>query len=113
MSLCAQNRHGALGCWGKHMQRDTLFTNKIIHLFNHAADKHQLSPLEYMVWHALIYTCSNANEEGNQLMTASIADIEREVRIKRETIRRALITLKERGLAKQLSNRWVFQTVEQ
>ena len=69
--------------------------------------------MEYMVWHALIYTCSNANEEANQFMTVTIADIEREVRIKRETIRRALLTLNERGLAKQLSNRWIFQTIEQ
>lgn len=94
------------------MQRDIPFTNKIIHSFNHAADKHQLTAMEYMVWHALVYTCNDKLDGNGKSMTVKILDIELRVRLKRETIRRILFTLQERGLARKINGGWIFQTVD-
>jgi hypothetical protein len=94
------------------MQVDKPFTNKIVHFFNHASDKHQLSANEYMVWHALVYACSNTNDDIVDCCTVSIADVERTIRLKRETIRRALLTLAECGLTQQVNNRWIFRTID-
>ena len=95
------------------MQANMPFTNKVVHFFNQASDKHQLSANEYIVWYGLFYACCNPNDAIADYYTVSIADVERAIRLKRETIRRALIILAERGLAQQVHNRWIFKTIDE
>lgn len=93
------------------MQQDNEYTNQTIEYFNAAALAFGISPLEFLVWHALVHACSNADNNLNHYYAVSIADVTRTLKVQRETIRRAIMNLHEKGLAKRIGDRWMFQTV--
>lgn len=69
-----------------------------------------LEPTEYLVWHALLLTCLSENNELETLVSVSITEIATNIPIHREKIRRALVKLKKKRLAKQLGSHWIFLT---
>ena len=78
--------------------------------YNGVAEKHGLAPTEYLVWHALVAACSTMEERSDYYYYAvSIADVIRQIRIQRETVRRCLHNLAEKQLAKRIGDRWIFQ----
>ena len=81
----------------------------VIH-FNAAAEKHDLAPNEYIVWHALVAACSTMEERSDYYYYAvSTADVVRQIRMQRETVRRCLMKLEAKQLAKRIGDRWIFQ----
>ena len=78
--------------------------------FNAAAEKHDLAPNEYIVWHALVAACSTMGERSDYYYYAvSTADVVRQIRMQRETVRRCLMNLEAKQLAKRIGDRWIFQ----
>ena len=47
----------------------------------------------------------------NHYYAASIADVARAIRIQRETVRRALLSLEQYQLARRINDRWIFQSI--
>lgn len=95
------------------MFHDTGFSTKAVEAFNYSNALFDVSPSEYLVWHALVVACSNMNGSVNHYFAASIADVARAVRIQRETVRRALLNLERYGLARRVNERWIFVNVDQ
>jgi predicted transcriptional regulator len=92
---------------------DTGFSIKIVDTYNYSTALFDVSPSEYLVWHALVVACSNTDGSVNHYYAASIADVARAVRIQRETVRRALLNLEKCGLARRVNERWIFLNVDQ
>ena len=92
------------------MKHDSKYASKTIVYYNAAAANFQLTPTEFLVWNALVFVCSHTEGIGNHFYAASIADIIRTLKMPRETIRRAFMSLHKKGLAKRLGDRWMFQT---
>ncbi len=90
------------------MFHDTGFSAKTVDTYNYSTSLFDVSPSEYLVWHALVVACSNTDGSINHYYAASIADVARAVRIQRETVRRALLNLEKHGLARRINERWIF-----
>lgn len=90
------------------MFHDTDFSTRTVETFNYSLALFEVSPVEYLVWHALVVACSNTDGSINHYYAASIADVARAVRIQRETVRRALFNLERYGLARRINERWIF-----
>ena len=88
------------------------FSNETVGSFNHSVALFKLSPSEYLVWHGLVVACSHQDGNINHYYAASIADVARTIRIQRETVRRALLSLEQYQLAKRINDRWIFQSAE-
>ena len=80
--------------------------------YNDFTTKCDITPLEYLVWHALVYACSTEHGVIKQYVAASIADVSRAVKIQRETVKRSLLKLEANGLARRIQNRWIFASVD-
>lgn len=78
--------------------------------FNAFNQKCAVEPVEYLVWHALLLACLSASQKNDFVLAASIADISKNVTIHREKIRRALVKLQQKRLAKQIGGQWIFLT---
>lgn len=110
LDICIPHIPFVTGCV---LQQNNEYTNQTVEYYNAAATAFQLSPLEFLVWHALVFACSNTEERRDyHYYAVSIADVSRAVKVQRETIRRALFVLHEKGLAKRLGDRWMFQTAD-
>lgn len=92
------------------MQHDADFSTQTVAHFNHSASLYDLSPSEFLVWHALVVACSHDEGSVNYYYAASIADVARAISIQRETVRRALLNLERNSLAKRVNDRWIFVT---
>jgi len=91
---------------------DADFSTSIVKTYNHSENLFDLSPSEYLVWHALVVACSNVDGSINHYYAASIADVARAIRIQRETVRRALLNLEKHGLVRRINERWIFIATE-
>lgn len=89
---------------------DADFSTATVDSYNQSALLAQLSPSEYLVWHALVVASSNSDGSINHYYAASIADVARAIRIQRETVRRALLKLEQKNLARRINERWIFMT---
>jgi predicted transcriptional regulator len=94
------------------MEKDGEYTTKTIEYYNAATSAYGLSPLEFLVWHGLVHACSINDDSLNHYYSVSIADVARTLKVQRETIRRAIMNLQKKGLAKRIGNRWIFETVQ-
>ena len=94
------------------MQHDIDFTVQTITTYNNSANAFDLSPSEYLVWHALVYACSTEHGVIKQYFAASIADVSGAVKIQRETVKRSLLKLEANGLARRIQNRWIFASID-
>ncbi len=63
------------------------------------------SPTEFITLNALMMTC--VSNDGEILLTASIADIAQIAKLPRETVRRALYSLKEKDRVRIVGKRWL------
>lgn len=91
------------------MLRELEFSSVNVQRYHRAVEKYQLSPSEYLVWHGLVVACSYSGERTDYLCYAvSVAEVSRAIKIQRETVRRALWNLQEKGLAKRINDRWMF-----
>ena len=95
------------------MKHDSQYSIQTVEYYNAAATAFELSPMEFLIWHALVSACSSTEERRDyHYYAVSIADVSRAVKVQRETIRRALFVLYEKGLAKRLGDRWMFKTAD-
>lgn len=76
--------------------------------FNEFVDHCSVTPIEYLVWHALVLACTKAS--GTQAITISVSlgEVADNINLHREQVRRALVKLKERRLAQQLGSTWIY-----
>lgn len=95
---------------GRTLQHDADFSTQTVARYNNSASLYDLSPSEFLVWHALVVACSHDEGSMNYYYAASIADVARAVSIQRETVRRALFNLERNSLAKRVNDRWMFVT---
>lgn len=89
------------------MRLDAAFSKKLVGDFRDAKAKHKLSVVEYLVWHALIATCMDIGDV-NIAQTTSVAAICDLSQLSRETVRRTLYVLADKGLAKRTNEMWIF-----
>lgn len=75
--------------------------------FNDFIDHCSVTPIEYLVWHALALACTEASRSHELQVSVSLGEVADQINLHREQVRRALIKLKNRRLAKQLGNTWV------
>jgi hypothetical protein len=94
------------------LQHNIDFTTETIITYTRSVAEFNLSPSEYLVWHALVFACSNADKNTNNYFSVSIADIIRCACIQRETVKRALLRLEECKLARRIQNRWIFSAID-
>ena len=94
------------------MQHNFDFSTEAVNGYNHSANKYDLLPSEYLVWHALVIACSTIEDNSNYYYAVSIADIARVIKIQRETVKRAVLKLEKNGLAKRVNDRWIFLSTD-
>ncbi len=70
-----------------------------------------VSPGEFIILNALTVACYRQINDG-LLMTATIADVSHISGLSREAVRRALLSLAERGLIRGVSHRWIPNEIE-
>lgn len=84
------------------------FAGDIINNYNNVKKRFDVSPVEYIVWQALIKACSNEATEHNQSYVVTATTLLSEVNLSRETVRRSLYQLQEKGLAKKIGDNWLY-----
>ena len=84
------------------------FANSTLDNYNSVKKRFDVSPTEYLVWLALIKACSKAATIPNQSYVVSANALLDEVLSSRETVRRSLYQLQEKGLAKKIGDNWLF-----
>lgn len=70
--------------------------------------EYQLTPNEYMIWKALITACTKIYFETQHSNTVSIPDICRELNLNTSVVQKIITLLQNKGLAKQIGDRWVY-----
>jgi hypothetical protein len=76
--------------------------------YNEFVDHCPVTPIEYLVWHALVLACNEASQTQQLKISVSLGEVTEHINLHREQVRRALVKLKERRLAQQLGPTWVY-----
>ena len=76
--------------------------------FNKFVSSCDVSPLEMLVWCALLEACKKTPSEDDMIMTVSITDLTEIVSLHREQIRRALNKLRDKKLARNVGGQWIY-----
>jgi hypothetical protein len=77
--------------------------------YNEFVAKCEVSPLDYLVWHALIIACVKNQKSDEYIISASIRDIGDHITVHKEKIRRSLLKLRNKELAQQISGQWIYR----
>lgn len=80
-----------------------------IRYYNNFTKKCEVTPLEYIVWHALVVACVQKIEDKDYMFSVSISDITIHINVHKEKIRRSLVKLRNKNLAHQMNGQWVYR----
>ena len=93
------------------MERGSHSYNKALDVtvsFNKFVSNCKVTPIEYLVQNSLFVCCVEFSGSKDVLITASVTDIAQKINLHREQVRRTLIKLREKGLAKSSNGQWLF-----
>lgn len=94
------------------MKRTIERSKAIVEKYNEMNAEYGLTPIEYMVWAALITACTKIYLETRYLNSVSISDICREIKLSTKNVRKIIELLEEKGLAKRMQERWIYVPVK-
>lgn len=77
--------------------------------YNNFTAKCEITPLEYLVWHALVVACVRTINDKEYMLSVSIADVNMHINVHKEKIRRSLIKLRDKNLAQQMNGLWIYR----
>lgn len=77
--------------------------------YNDFTTKCDITPLEYLVWHALVVACVRTINDKEYMLSVSIVDISVHLNVHKEKIRRSLIKLRDKNLAQQMNRQWIYR----
>lgn len=84
------------------------FAGDVISNYNTVKKRFDVSPVEYLVWLALIKACTKAASMPNQSYVVAANALLDEVNLSRETVRRNLYQLQAKGLATKVGDNWLY-----
>lgn len=76
--------------------------------FNSFVSQCDVTPLELLVWCALVETCEKSPADDERMMTVSVTDVADTIFLHREKIRRSLNKLRAKKLARNVGGQWIY-----